>query len=76
MRELPFNGQLVLAHLVDKLQKVSGVDIPDLKHAETSWIDAATNDYGQIQTIDVKKIPESGYFEIVDFNNITYLPNA
>lgn len=76
MKELPFNGQLVLAHLVDKLQKVSGVAIPDLKHAETSWIDGGTNDYGAIQTIDVKKIPESGYFEVVDFNNITYLPNA
>lgn len=76
MKELPFNGELVLAHYIDKLQKVSGVMIPDLKHAETSWIDATIDDYGALQTIDVKKIPESGYFEIVDFTNTTYLPNV
>lgn len=76
MKELPFNGELVLAHLVDKLQKVNGVAIPHLTHAETSWIDGDTNDYGQIRTIDVKRIPESGYFEVVNFNNITYISNV
>lgn len=74
--DLDFNGELVLAHLVDKLQKVSGVAIPHLIHAESSWIDGETDDYGAIQTIDVKKIPESGYFEVVDFNSITYIANA
>lgn len=76
MKDLPFNGELVLVHLIDKLQAVHGVAIPDLLHAETSWIDAETNNYGGIETIDVKRIPESGYFEIVNYNNITYVPNV
>ncbi|WP_367867904.1 hypothetical protein [Pedobacter sp. WC2423] len=76
MRELPFNGELVLAHLTDKLQLVKGVAIPDIKNAETSWISATSGAYGEIQAIQVKKIPESGYFEVVNYNNITYVPNA
>jgi len=76
MKDLPFNGEMVLAHLVDKLQTVHGVSIPDLVNAQTSWIDGSTNNYGAIQTINVKKIPESGYFEIVNYNNITYKPNV
>jgi len=75
MKELPFNGELVLAHLIDKLQQVPGVEIPHLTNAQTSWIDAKTKDYGAVEAIAVKKIPESGYFEIVDYNNITYQPN-
>lgn len=74
MKELPFNGELVLVHLVDKLQQVPGVVIPNLKHAETSWVNGNTSPYGEITSIDVKKIPESGYFEITDFNAITYKP--
>ncbi|HMI04269.1 MAG TPA: hypothetical protein VK541_17405 [Pedobacter sp.] len=73
---LDFNGELVLAHLIDRLQQVNGVVIPNLISAETSWVDGETEDYGDIQIIDVKKIPESGYFEIVNFENITYVPNV
>lgn len=76
MKELPFNGELVLVHLVDKLQKVSGVAIPNLTSAQSSWIDGQTNDYGEIENILIKRIPESGYFSVVNFNHITYTPNA
>lgn len=73
---LDFNGELVLAHLIDRLQQVNGVVIPNLISAQTSWVDGETEDYGDIQIIDVKKIPESGYFEVVNFDNITYIPNV
>lgn len=76
LRELPFNGELVLLHLIDKLQAVNGVLIPDIINAETSWISAATNDYGAKEVINVKKIPESGYFEVQGFTNIKYFPNV
>lgn len=76
LRNLPFDGELVLAHLVDKLQSVPGVAIPDMQFAQSSWIDPESNGYGPVQSIDVKKIPESGYFEVVDFNNITYVANV
>jgi hypothetical protein len=73
MKELPFNGELVLAHLVDKLQGVEGVLIPHIVSAQSSWIDATTNGYGTAQPINVKTIPVSGYFEVVDFKSIEYV---
>ncbi|MFK5971467.1 MAG: hypothetical protein QM487_15305 [Candidatus Marithrix sp.] len=73
MKELPFDGELILAHLVDKLQQVEGVKIPHLLQASSSWIDAATDDYGAASVINVKRVPESGYFEVINFDNITYV---
>lgn len=73
MKELPFDGQLVLAHLVDKLQKVPGVKIPTVLSAQSSWIDANIGGYGPPQPINIKTIPVSGYFEVQGFDNITYV---
>lgn len=73
MKELPFNGELVLAHLVDRLQKVEGVKIPHIVSASSKWIDANVDDYGNWQDIAVKTIPISGYFKIEDFLNIEYV---
>ncbi|MDO4763827.1 MAG: nucleotidyltransferase [Flavobacteriaceae bacterium] len=73
LKNLPFNGELVLAHLVDELQKVEGVKIPHIILAESKWIDAGTNGYGQFQTVEVKTIPVSGYFKIENFDNISYV---
>jgi hypothetical protein len=73
MRELPFNGELVLAHLVDKLQTVEGVSIPTIMSASTSWIDASTNSYAEPIGIDVKAIPISGYFKVESFDSISYV---
>ncbi len=73
LKNLPFDGQLVLAHLVDALQKVEGVLIPHLESAESSWIDGIINNYGPAVPIDVRATPASGYFEVVNFNNISYV---
>lgn len=73
MKELPFNGELTIQNLVDKLQVVEGVIIVDVINVESSWIDAQSNSYGNPETISVKKIPESGYFEIQGFDNINYV---
>lgn len=73
LKKLPFNGELVLAHLVDELQKVEGVKIPHLLLAESKWIDASVGGYGDFQPIDVKAIPISGYFEIENFEGISYV---
>ena len=72
-KKLPFNGELVLAHLVDALQQVEGVKIPHIILAESKWIDAGVNDYGNYQPIEVKTIPISGYFKIENFDNINYI---
>lgn len=64
LKELPFNGELILNHLVDRLQVIDGVINPHLIAAKTSWIDPNINDYGFYETVDISKIPVSGYFEI------------
>lgn len=73
LKQLPFNGELVLAHLVDALQKVEGVRIPHIILAESKWIDAGVNDYGNFQPIEVKQLPVSGYYKIEDFSGIRYV---
>lgn len=65
MKDLPFNGELILAHLVDKLQKIEGVEIPHIKGASTRWIEATSGVYGDFTGVDVKKIPSSGYFKVL-----------
>ncbi len=64
MKELPFNGELSLQKLVDKVQQVKGVNDLSLDLAQTSWIDADINDYGSPVSIDISKIPVSGYFAV------------
>ena len=67
LKNLPFNGELIVAHLVDALQQANGVKIPHLKELKTAWIDPETKGYGALQNIGVTQIPQSGYFE-VDWN--------
>ncbi|KMQ70306.1 hypothetical protein [Chryseobacterium koreense] len=75
MKELPFNGELILSALIDKLQQTEGVDIPHLVNAASSWIDSTGTTYGAFENIAVKKIPTSGYFKIENFTNIEYIAN-
>ena len=73
MKELKFNGELQLSALIDKIQLVPGVLDATLLSAESSWIDANIGGYGPPQPIFISKVAESGYFEIVNFDNITYV---
>ena len=73
MKELPFNGELVLAHFIDKLQKAEGVVIPHIINAESQAIDINTNEYLDAEPINVKTVPVSGYFTIPNFDNVSYV---
>lgn len=79
MRELPFNGEFIIQSFVDKLQGVSGVHIAHVISVNTAFIDPIANDYGVPQNVDVKTIPESGYFKFIDptvqgsLSNIEYV---
>lgn len=64
MKELPFNGQLSLQKLTDKIQAVPGVLDININTAETAWIDADANDYGNFEMIYMSQIPVSGYFAV------------
>ena len=73
LRELPFNGELILAHLVDRLQQVPGVKIPHIEGAQSKWITKEPNEYGPMKEFNVRQIPESGYFEVENFNGLSYV---
>lgn len=73
LKNLPFDGRLILAHLTDSLQEVHGVLVPHINFAKTSWIDPTAGDYGVPNIINISTIPVSGYFTIVDFKNIEYV---
>ena len=70
LKRLPFNGELVLAHLIDALQQAEGVKIPHLVLAQSKNI-TSSGDYGAFETIEISKIPTAGYFTIDNFNDIT-----
>lgn len=64
MKELPFNGELSIQKLEERILAVKGVNDLSIDLAETSWIDAKKKDYGDWQAIDISKIPVSGYFAV------------
>ena len=75
LKRLPFNGELVLAHLIDALQQAEGVKIPHLVLAQSKNI-TSSGEYGAFETIEISKIPTAGYFTIDNFNNISYVSNV
>lgn len=73
MKELPFDGELRLSALVDKLQVVPGVLDATIVGASSAWINPETNGYGAAQPIFISKVAESGYFEVVTYDAISYV---
>lgn len=71
LKNLPFNGQLVLAFLTDAMQAVDGVVIPHLPLAEYR--------YGELEyrPIDVIYQPNARYIRIADEDlDINYIPQS
>lgn len=75
MKELEFNGELKLSAMVDKMQGIPGVLDATVLSAQSAWIDPLLegDGYGVPQPINISKVAESGYFEIVTFDNISYV---
>lgn len=73
IKNLPFDGELVINDLIDYLRDVPGVENAHVISAASSFQDLVTNLYTPFTTIDVKTIPVAGYFVVEDFNNITYV---
>jgi hypothetical protein len=68
--ELPFNGEYRNASLVDALQAIEGVVIPEVHSARTSTDGISWSD------VDIKVNPFSGYYKIYDDSdlNIKFVP--
>lgn len=73
MKALPFDGVLVLNDLIAHLRAVEGVNNANITIATSSFYNTATNSYTAFQPINVKTIPVAGYFEIENFNTVTYV---
>ncbi len=56
LKQLPFNGQFVKAFLVDALQKVHGVVVPEVRLCQ-----AARHDVTSFANVDISYQPFSGY---------------
>ena len=61
IENLPFNGEYTNMALVDQLQKIDGVRIPELRSATT----VATGE-SVVTAIDARSVPAAGYFEMGD----------
>lgn len=61
LRELPFNGAFVKAKLVDKLQDVSGVYVPEIRLCQAAKFDTTI-----FTTVDIEYNPFSGFLRIYD----------
>ncbi len=68
LKELGFNGELVINDLIERLRELPGVDNVDILAMNSK----AYNET-EFTSISVSKIPEAGYFKITDFTNITYV---
>lgn len=72
MKELPFDGEFRINNLIERLRKLSGVLDATILSAQSSWINPSLNGYGDYQPIYISAVPESGYYQVVNFENITY----
>lgn len=73
MKNLPFNGELVLNDLIEYLREVPGVINVNILIANASYYDVVSNSFTDYEGISVKTIPMAGYFEVVNFDNVTYV---
>ena len=73
IKNLPFDGELVINDLIDYLRDVPGVENAHIISASSSYKDLVTGLYKPFVTIDVKTIPVAGYFEVENFDNLTYV---
>jgi hypothetical protein len=73
MKALPFDGELVINDLIEKLRAVDGVNNAHIINATSSVYSVATHGYLPFAPINVKTIPKAGYFEIVNFDTVSYV---
>ncbi|MEO6176934.1 MAG: nucleotidyltransferase [Flavobacterium circumlabens] len=73
MKSLPFDGELVINDLIEKLRAVDGVINAHIVSTSSSHYDILTSEYSEYTPINVKTIPIAGYFEILNFDTVSYV---
>lgn len=64
LRDLPFNGEFIKAKLVDALQELEGVFVPEIRSASAARFGNAS-----YTGIDIRYQPYSGFFKFYDEEN-------
>jgi hypothetical protein len=72
LKNLPFNGQFVVATLTDRLQETPGVVIPQIRNV---WANYGNRAY---EPIPIRYIPDAGYLRIYEEKelHINYISNT
>ncbi|MEO0337577.1 MAG: nucleotidyltransferase [Bacteroidota bacterium] len=73
LREIPFNSELIVAHLIDAVQGIDGVVIPTMRNIQAGKFDAQT-----LNTIDTSYKPFAGHMAFVESDDliINYIANV
>ena len=78
LKNLPFNGEFDVQKFESAILATEGVLKLKTNKVESKWIVAQGGDadgYGLFQPIPVYKIPESGYFKVLDFKPLIIYKN-
>ncbi len=78
LKNLPFNGEFDVQKFEASILSTEGVLKLKTNKVESKWIVASGGDadgYGLFQPISVYKIPESGYFKVLDFKPLINYKN-
>ena len=78
LKNLPFNGEFDVQKFEAAILATEGVLKLKTNKVESKWIVASGGDadgYGLFQPIPVYKIPESGYFKVLDFKPLINYKN-
>ncbi|WP_312078344.1 hypothetical protein [Chryseobacterium sp.] len=72
LKNLPFNGELIVQDLREAIVKTEGVLRIQELSVQSKWIEPGLG-YGLFQPITISKIPRSGHYKIEDWTGIQYI---
>ncbi|AOW09527.1 hypothetical protein [Flavobacterium gilvum] len=73
LKLLPFDGAFIINDFIAYLRAVDGVINVHVLSASSASYNMVSHTYGDFVGIAVKKIPEAGYFQVTNFDNINYV---
>ena len=73
MKNLPFDGELVINDMIDFLRDVSGIINVHVASAKSSYKDLSIDAFTDFKEINIKTTPLAGYFKIETNSIISYV---
>jgi len=73
LKELNFNGELIIQSLVDALQLVDGVQVVHVTSLQTAQYSSGLGAYEDVSPISVRHTAYSGHFKVEDFSGMSYV---